>query len=243
MTAKEQGGLIASFLKTKLGSSLSGATIDVAAGNSPYIDAVIKAAQAGLQGTGAKIGGTERFAFGIPSFTAQAGNIARDKPAAVILLAPANDAITVSTALTQAGVASLQVGFNSSAAQAVFAKLRNPNYYAPTEVSFPENNDALLAVADKYGRKADVVGSTFSMQGWTEAAMLVQALTQCGEGCTASKLTSALNGIQNFQVPLNVSYGLVSFSPTDHVSAHVARFHAWDASSQKAVDLDPINLN
>lgn len=244
LTAGLQGQAIAKQIDVLL-DGLDGKTVAVAAGNSPYIDNVIKAATDVIEAEGGSIGATERFDFGIPSFAAQAGNIVADGPDAVILLAPANDTVTVGSALAAAGHEGPMVGFNGAAALEVLQRLgeAGASYYAPTEVEFPSLNEELMAVAAEHGTDADIAASTFSAAGWAMASLIVEALNLCGADCTTETFGPAFESITDFVVPMGVYTGPVSFGPDDHVSASQVRFHTWDTAGGAVSSSEPITLD
>lgn len=222
--------------------TLEDKTVAIAGGNSPFIDALISVATGLIEDGGGSIGRVERFDFGIPSFTAQASNIAQDDPDAVYLLAPANDTINAGRALLQAGLEVPIVTFNGSAAQEVVEQLATDLYHAPTEVEYPSANEEYLAVAAEYGREAEVRASHFSAIGWSMAAILVEALEQCGPECTAEAFGDAVERISDFEVPLGISYGPINFGPDDHIAFEVMRFHSFDPDAGELVEGEPVEL-
>ena len=88
----------------KVRGGLAGKTVDIAAINSPYVDVIINDASASLKAAGAKVANVERYNLPLASFATQAGTIARDKPAVVLILGSTDDTVVVSKALTSAGV-------------------------------------------------------------------------------------------------------------------------------------------
>jgi len=241
LTAKQNGQALYQFVKQRLGS-LAGKTVDVAAISSPYVDVIIKNATTLLQADGAKIGGTERYQLPLASFTTQAGAISRDKPDAVLVLGSTDDTVVVSKALGAAGVTSLQVGIPSGAAQTTIQHVASPNYYALTANPYPSALPEFLSIADKYGKKAEVSGSIFSMSGWVTAYVVAQAVTQCGASCDSAHLNAALEQVSKYTVPNGVSYGPVTFSASNHIAASTVRFHNYDPATGRFSESDPITV-
>jgi len=241
LTAGQDAQALYQFLKLKLGG-LAGKTVDVAAISSPYVDVIIKAATTLLRHDGAKIGSTERYELPLASFTTQAGAISRDKPDAVLVLGSTDDTVVVSKALKAAGVTSLQVGIPSGAAQTTVQQVGSPNYYALTANPYPTALPAFLSIAEKYGKKADVSGSIFSMSGWVTAYTVAHALTECGASCDGAQLNAALEHVTNYTVPDGVSYGPVTFSASNHIAASTVRFHNYDPATGKFSESDAITV-
>jgi branched-chain amino acid transport system substrate-binding protein len=242
LTAKQDAQALYQFVKQKLNGALSGKTVDVAAITSPYVDVIIKNATTLLQADGAKIGSTERYQLPLASFTTQAGAISRDRPDAVLVLGSTDDTVVVSKALKAAGVTSLQVGIPSGAAQTTVQHVASPNYYALTANPYPSALPDFLSIADKYGKKADVSGSIFSMSGWVTAYVVAHAVTQCGASCDSAHLNAALEQVSNYTVPNGVSYGPVTFSASNHIAASTVRFHSYDPATGRFSESDPITV-
>jgi branched-chain amino acid transport system substrate-binding protein len=242
VSARQSGYFLADFAKGKAGGSFKDAVVDIAAINSPYIDTIITALTQQVKDGGGKVTRTERYDYGIASFATQAGNIARDKPTIVFTLGAQNDTIVVSKALTAAGVTALQVGSGSGAAQAVLQAVKTAKYWAPTENVYPGQNTEFLAAADAAGVKDGVLGSTYSNAGWVAAYLVSQGLTKCGAGCDSAKLPAALEQINGYTVPAGVSYGPISLSPTNHITASSVKFHSLDPATGKYLDSDPIDV-
>ena len=243
LTAKQTADALYQFSKQKLGGSVSGKTIDIAAINSPYVDSIINEANNLLKADGATFGKTERYDLPLASFATQAGAISRDKPAAVLVLGSTDDSVVVSKALTAAGVNGLQVGIPSGAAETTIQQINSKNYYAVTATPYPSTLPDFLSIAAKYGKKADVSSSVFSMAGWVAAYAVDQALTRCGASCDAASLNSALEQLSSYTVPDRVSYGTVAFSPTDHAAVQTVKFHGYDPATKQFTESNQITVH
>ena len=242
LTAKQDAEAIDEFVKQKLNGSVTGKTVDIAAITSPYVDVIIKNARDMLSADGAKIASTERYELPLASFSTQAGTIARDKPDVVLTLGSTDDTVVVSKALKAAGSTALQVGIPSGAGQQTVQQIASPNYYALTANPYPNSLTDFLSIADKYGKKADVLRSIFSMSGWVTAYAVSQALKQCGTSCDSAHLNSALEQVSNYTVPDGVSYGPVNFSTSSHIGVTTVRFHSYDAGTGTFSESDPITV-
>ena len=231
LTAKQDAEAMYEFAKSQVSGGLAGKTVDVAAISSPYVDVIINDASAALKAAGAKIGNVERYNLPLASFATQAGTIARDKPAVVLVLGSTDDSVVVSKALTSAGVNALQIGIPSGAAQATIQQADTAHYYAMTANPYPSALPGLLAVASKYGKASDVSGSIFSMSGWVTAYVLADAIKQCGASCSSSSLNSALEQVSGYTVPDGAQYGQVTFSASNHVAASTVRFHSYNPAT------------
>ncbi len=239
LTAKQDAEAMYEFVKAQVSGGIAGKTVDVAAINSPYVDVIINDASASLKAAGAKIGNVERYNLPLASFATQAGTIARDKPAVVLILGSTDDSVVVSKALTAAGADALQVGIPSGAAQVTIQQADTANYYAMTANPYPSALPSLLAVAAKYGKASDVSGSIFSMSGWVTAYVLADALKQCGGDCSSSTLNSALEHVSNYTVPDGGQYGQVTFSAGNHIAASTVRFHSYSPATGKFSESSP----
>jgi branched-chain amino acid transport system substrate-binding protein len=239
LTAKQDAEAMYEFVKSKVSGGLAGKTVDIAAINSPYVDVTINDASASLKAAGAKVANVERYNLPLASFATQAGTIARDKPAVVLILGSTDDSVVVSKALTAAGVDALQVGIPSGAAQVTIQQADTANYYAMTANPYPSALPGLLAVASKYGKASDVSGSIFSMSGWVTAYVLADALKQCGTSCSGASLNSALEHVSGFTVPDGAQYGQVTFTVGDHIAASTVRFHSFNPATGKFSESAP----
>ena len=239
LTAKQDAEAMYEFAKSKVSGGLAGKTVDIAAINSPYVDVTINDASASLKAAGAKVANVERYNLPLASFATQAGTIARDKPAVVLILGSTDDSVVVSKALTSAGVDALQLGIPSGAAQVTIQQADTANYYAMTANPYPSALPGLLAVASKYGKASDVSGSIFSMSGWVTAYVLADALKQCGAGCSGASLNSALEHVSGYTVPDGAQYGQVTFTAGDHIAASTVRFHSYDPATGKFSESNP----
>jgi len=132
MSASQAGYALANFAQAKTGGSFKDAVVDIAAINSPYVDVIIKKVTQIVTDGGGKVARTERYDYGIASFAAQAGNIARDKPTVVFAMGAQNDTIVVSKALTSAGVTATQLGIESGSGPAVVDALKNAKFWGLT---------------------------------------------------------------------------------------------------------------
>jgi len=233
LTAKQDAKAIHDFVAAQVSGGLAGKTVDIAAINSPYVDVIINNARSSLVAGGAKIANVERYDLPLASFATQAGTIARDNPAVVLILGATDDSVVVSKALTSAGVHALQVGIPSGAAQVTIQQAHTAKYYAMTANPYPSALPSLLAIATKYGKATAVSGSIFSMSGWVTAYVLAQALKQCGGDCSGANLNSALEQVSNYTVPEGASYGPVTFSASNHIAASTVRFHSFDPATGK----------
>jgi branched-chain amino acid transport system substrate-binding protein len=242
LTAKQDAEAMYDFVKAQVSGGLAGKTVDIAAINSPYVDVIINDARTSLVAAGAKIANVERYDLPLASFAAQAGTIARDNPAVVLILGATDDSVVVSKALTAAGVHALQVGIPSGAAQVTIQQAHTAKYYAMTANPYPSALSSLLAIAAKYGKASDVSGSIFSMSGWVTAYVLAQALKQCGGNCSGANLNSALEQVSNYTVPDGASYGPVTFSATNHIAANTVRFHSFNPATGKFSESSPFTV-
>jgi branched-chain amino acid transport system substrate-binding protein len=241
LTAQQNAQAMFEFVKQQEGS-LSGKVVDVAAINSPYVQLIITGASKLLKAQGAKVNAAQQYNLPLASFATQANAIARDKPDVVLVLGATDDTPVVSKALTQAGVAALQVGIPSGAGQQTLQQIGSPKYYGLTADPYASEAPGFLAAATQYGKKADVSGSIFAMSGWVAVYMVADALKQCGINCTGRQLNTALQHVSNLTVPDGVSYGPVAFTATNHVAVSTVRFRSYDPATGKFSESAPISV-
>jgi branched-chain amino acid transport system substrate-binding protein len=242
MSAAQAGYALATFGMGKTGGSFKGAVVDIAAINSPYVDVIIKKVTQLVTDGGGKIARTERYDYGIASFAAQAGNIARDKPTVVFAMGAQNDTIVVSKALTSAGVSATQIGIESGSGPAVVDALKNAKFWGLTTSVYPGDNPAFLAAADAAGVKDGILGSTYSNSGWVAAYLVTAGLGKCGADCDSTKLSAALEQVTGYTIPGGVYYGPINLSSTNHIAASVVKFHNFDPATGKYTDSDPVDV-
>jgi branched-chain amino acid transport system substrate-binding protein len=242
LTARQDAEAIYQFAEQRYHGTLAGKRVDIAAVNSPYVDAIIKRASALVTGDGGRIGTVERYDVPLASFATQAGAIARDKPDVVLTLGSTDDSVVVAKALTAAGVTALQLGIPSGAGQPTLKQIGSARYYALTANPYPTTLPGVLAVAKKNGKQTEVSGSIFSMSGWVSAHVLAQAIKQCGTGCSSTTLNSALEHVTDFTVPQGASYGPVTFTSSNHVAVRTVRFHNYDPATGTFSQGAPITL-
>lgn len=243
LTAQQDAEALYQFVKQRFQGTLTGKRVDVAAINSPYVDAIIKRASTLVSSAGGKMGSVERYDVPLASFSTQAGTIARDKPDAVLTLGSTDDSVVVAKALTAAGVTALQVGIPSGAGQPTLQQIGSARYYALTANPYPSALPGFLDVAKKYGKQTKVSGSIFSMSGWVAVYTLAQAIKQCGADCTGATLNSALEHISDFTVPEGASYGPVTFTTSSHVAVRTVRFHNYDPATGAFSQSAPITVS
>ncbi|MGW6144842.1 ABC transporter substrate-binding protein [Streptomyces sp. NPDC055140] len=242
LTARQNADAIYRYAKERLHGSLAGKSVAVAAVNSPYVDTIIKRAEALVARAGGRIGKVERYDVPLASFTTQAGAIARSKPDLVLTLGSTDDSVVTAKALTAAGVTVPQLGIPSGAGQPTLKQIASPQYHALTANPYPSTLPGFLTLAEKHGAQTKVSGSIFSMSGWVSVYALAQAMKKCGSDCTSTTLDSALEHVRNYTVPQGASYGPVTFSASTHIAIRTVRFHTYDPAEGRFSQSAPITL-
>lgn len=242
MTATQNADALVAFAKLKEGGSLKNAVIDIADLNDPYTEGIVSDMTPLIEAAGGKVTRVETYDYGLASFAAQAGTIARDKPDIVFDLGGANDTIVVSKAITASGVTAMQVGISANASPTVVQQLDTPRYYAPSEDTYPSQNAAFLAAATKAGQKSGVLGSTYSTAAWVATYVLTEGIEKCGANCNSADMNAALQQVQGYTVPLGVSYGAIDLSASNHITASVVRFHSYNPATGQWTESAPISI-
>ena len=243
MTTKQQAQAVVAKTIEVIGGSLSGKQVAMVGDVTPVVDAVTKNVEQLVEAAGGHMGKAQTVAIGTPSFTSQASTIVSSHPDAVISLATGNDTVTMGTALTTAGLSAPIVSWNAGSSPAVFQKIASAKYYADTEVVYPSTDPTYSDVAKKYGASDSDLSSQWFSIGWVQAALIAGGLSHCTNTCTSTTLNTALEQLNNFQVPNGAAFGPATFSSTSHAAMTSAQFYTWNASTKAIVKSgNPVNL-
>jgi hypothetical protein len=98
----------------------------------------------------------------------------------------------------------------------------------------------MAAAADAAGA-SDRLSSIWFSYGWTQGAVLEEALIACGADCDGQSLIRSIEGLQGLTPPGDASYGPISFSAEKHYAATGFQFVSWDEDASAEVLVgDPI---
>lgn len=238
-TALQQAEALVRVAASKAGS-LEGKKIATASVQTTFSDALIQNIVNLADKYGYEVVTSERFPAGIPSFASQGANIARLEPDAVLVLAGNADGPLVVSAISDAGVTDAPiVGYTAISSTEMFQKVNIPNYYA-FRSSNVAGEAASLVETVKGTRFETDMGNTWWGAGWVVGNVLTQAMSQCGEDCDGAKLIEALETKGPFEVPHNLLFGPVNFSPENHGGMSTIQAYSWNGSAV-VTDGDPID--
>jgi ABC-type branched-subunit amino acid transport system substrate-binding protein len=163
-----------------------------------------------------------------PSWSSEAAKIVAAKPDAVINLTSVTGQIVQLKALEAAGLTKTPIIAFPGLAYSDLTSLKFSNVYVMTPWPYgtPPSSPVHQAAA-RYGYLADEKSYEFAF-GWAQAAVVRQALANCGSSCSGSDLEKAFAGIHNYTVPGGVASGPVGFSSSDHASKLPQTMLHWD---------------
>jgi branched-chain amino acid transport system substrate-binding protein len=221
-------------LRTTKKSSLKGQRIALLGYQTAFIDAMFAKAQKEIKAAGGTVTTTQLFNPGLPSFTAQAAQVARGNPTAVILGIVSVDAPTITNALTAAGVKVPVVvpvaGGNDS--PTVMKQIKAPNYYPASGAVLPVNSSVMSSAA----------GSTYGddyyfSAGWISAQILAAGLKKCGSTCPSpSALQKAIVSGSPYNLGSQVAFGPFVFSNKTRAGLTAVQFTVYNPSTGKIVN-------
>jgi branched-chain amino acid transport system substrate-binding protein len=241
-TATQQATASAKEAQTLLGGSLTGKKIAFLGLQGPYIDDFVKALTSAVKSAGGTVTTPQRFPATATSFASQASLIADSKPDAVVVTG--TDAITVApvTALADAGVSAPIIAYTADGSTANLQKVALANFYALRVATNPDPGTQIYQFAQQQSVASSATNSYFS-QGLEAGALIVSGLQHCGDGCTAAKLRTTLDGLGSVPIPQDALYGPLQVSATNHALLTAGQFYRWDkASSAVAKAGGPISL-
>ena len=162
------------------------------------------------------------------SSTAQADAIAAAKPDVVFpSLGPLS--VPLVKDLRQSGFTGPVIENSTGTTNPNTADLKDPNYYALSQVYPPNNSAAYQAYASAMkaiGKNPDNGAAEF---GWVMGSIISAALKQCND-CSGSQLAQTLSKLS---VKTNgVGVGDVAFDPGDHEGLREEAGVHWDATTQ-----------
>lgn len=215
----------------QLGGSLSGKSIAISGDDTAYETVIRKLITSFAAKDGFKIVSTQIGPTTAPSWSSEAAKIAAAKPDAIINLTSVTGQILQLKALEAAGLNKVPIIAFPGLAYTDLTTLKLPNVYVMTPWPYgtPASSPIHQAAA-KYGYLADEKSYEFAF-GWAQAAVVRQALANCGSSCSGSDLEKALSGISNFTVPGGAAPGPVGFTSTDHASKLPQTMLHWDQQS------------
>jgi ABC-type branched-subunit amino acid transport system substrate-binding protein len=213
------------------GGSLKGKRFAISGDNTSFLvtnekDTVALAGKHGWAITTTKMGPYTEV-----SWSSEAAEIAKTNPNGVFDITIAAPQIVQVKAMEAAGLTKVPIVSFPGLQYSDLTSLKLPNLYMVS--SFPYGtapSTGLYQAAKKYGYLSDEVSYEFAF-GWIQAAVLRQALINCGN-CTGSKLEKSMESLSNYTVPGGAAFGPISFSPTSHAANLKQELLHWDPKTR-----------
>jgi ABC-type branched-subunit amino acid transport system substrate-binding protein len=215
-----------------VGGSLQGKAIAISGDDTAYETVIRKLITSFAPKYGFRIASTQIGPTTAPSWSSEAAKIVAAKPDAVINLTSVTGQIVQLKALEAAGLTKTPIIAFPGLAYSDLTSLKLPNVYVMTPWPYgtPPSSPVHQAAA-RYGYLADEKSYEFAF-AWAQAAVVRQALANCGSSCSGSALKKAFAGIHNYTVPGGVASGPVGFTSTDHASKLPQTMLHWDPASK-----------
>lgn len=231
-TGFENGEAYVLAMQKLLGGTIKGKRLAVSGDNTAFLVTNEKAVQSLSKQDGFTIATTQMGPFTEVSWSSEAAQIAKTNPQGVFDITIAAPQIVQVKAMEAAGLTKVPIVAFPGLQYSDLTSLKLPNLYMIS--SFPYGtapSTGLYKAAKKYGYLSDEVSYEFAF-GWIQAAVLRQALINCGE-CSGTKLEKSMESLQNFTVPGGAAFGPVGFSANNHASNLTQEMLTWDPSTQK----------
>jgi branched-chain amino acid transport system substrate-binding protein len=234
--------VILSQLEQKLGT-LKGKRLAVSAANTPFGDGFVQAFKDGASTLGYTQAIVDRAALQLTTFAPNAAKIVNSRADALILLDLPSLTPQIVKDTAAAGFTGPIVGYEQAGDPEIIKSVASSQYSAFLGATPPAKSGEMANAAKSAGVSDKMTTPNFSY-GWSEGAILVKALTDCGASCTGSKLIKAMEGITDFTVPGDATYGPIGFSPTKHYATNTVQFYTWDNAEQSVVTAGkPVSLS
>lgn len=242
MPAESMMSVSLQYLDETLGG-LQGKRLAVSAAASAFGDAYVAAFEKEAQERGFTIAASDRSSLTMTTFATNAAKIVASKADALLLLDVPSATPMIVNDLVAAGFKNPIVGYESASEPAILADVASEQYITFRGAPVPAPDSELATAAQDAGF-GDQANSLWFSYGWNQAAILGEALKDCGESCTSSDLIKAIEGVQDFTPPGGSSYGAVSYSPEKHTAATSVQFITYDPAAKAEVELlEPIALD
>jgi ABC-type branched-subunit amino acid transport system substrate-binding protein len=225
-----------SFVKSLL-SSDKHIRIAVVAGDTTGGHTEVNNASAFAQSLGMTVSTKQFTPVDDVGLQANAAAILASHPDAVITAVDPVGTPTLDQILRQDGFKGPVGGFWAAAGDSVFAKNKDPNYYAYRNYASP--GDATIPAAKAMSAIGHATGypSTTDDPAYTGYYLIGKALTEaiekCGNSCTPETINTELEHMGTMDTNgLSLDVGL---SPSNHDFVHEFQFYHWNTSTNVAV--------
>jgi ABC-type branched-subunit amino acid transport system substrate-binding protein len=226
-TIGDQVRAYAAAMKKVLGGTLQGKRIAISGDKTALLALEASEFKALVLREGATVVSTQFGDTSETSWSGQAAQIAQAKPDGIFEDTIGSAEIVQLKALETAGLTKTPIVAFPGLQYNDITSLKLPNVFTVTSWPYgTPSNSAVYKAAKKLGYLADEISYEFEF-GWSQAALLAQALTNCN-ACSGAKLEATLEHIKNFRVPGDASFGPISFSKTTHAVNLEEALVAWN---------------
>ncbi|MET7992163.1 ABC transporter substrate-binding protein [Amycolatopsis sp. NPDC005232] len=233
--------IILAQLEQKLGT-LKGKRLAVSAADTPFGDGFVQSFKDSATALGYTPALVDRAALQLTTFAPNAAKVVSSKADALIVLDLPSLTPQIVKDTIAAGFAGPILGYEQASDPAIIKAVASPQYSGFLGAAQPAPSGEMADAAKVAGIAEKMTTPNFSY-GWSEGAILVKALTDCGASCDGAKLTDELERISGFTVPGDAMYGPISFSPANHYATSTAQFYTWDPATQNVVTAGkPVSL-
>jgi ABC-type branched-subunit amino acid transport system substrate-binding protein len=192
-----------------------------------------------MQSKGWQLTTDQSFAQNATDTSAQATAVVQGKTDVVMANLIDSIAPLAVKTLREKGFTGPVINFTGASSSSTFSALKDPGYNSVRAV-FSTLDTEQPGVAEvtrraKAVHDTDGIDNNYFSLGWVAAAIALAAIKKCGDGCTASKLNSAIENVG--KVDANGLNPDVSYSPTKHRAITSGILFRWDTGKGKELPI------
>jgi ABC-type branched-subunit amino acid transport system substrate-binding protein len=231
------GDLLAEAVKGRLGGSLTGKTVVFeGAAPSSSIDNVAKAFQQDVESQGGKVVSTIRDPSTVASWASQAANVVSSGAQAVASETGDASEVVIAKALGIAGFKGPIISSSAANADATFAAIDSPNFFALRDTVIPQPGTPLFKATQAAGVSTDLALSqpNFFGRGYAAGWVIERALAKCSVPCSATAFSVSTRALGKLDIPMNPFVGQLDFSQANS-GVNFAQVWQYDAANKQTV--------
>lgn len=242
MPAESQIEVSLAYLNDALGG-LEGKRLAVSSAASSFGDAYVDAFEKRAGELGYDVALIDRSSVTLTSFATNAAKIEASDADALLLLDVPSQTSLIMKDLAAVGFSAPVVGYESASDPTIFEAVASDQYVSFRGAPVPDDSGVMADAAETAGVSGSLESLWFSY-GWNQAAVLVEALRACGEGCTTSRLAESIEATTDYSPPGESTYGPVSYGPDKHFATTTVQFYKWDDAADREIPvLEPISID
>jgi branched-chain amino acid transport system substrate-binding protein len=235
MPAELQMAASLSYLDKALGG-LDGKRLAVSSAASSFGDAYVDAFENKSEELGFEVALVDRSSVTMTSFATNAAKIANSDADALLLLDVPSQTDLIVNDLAAAGFTKPVVGYESASDPTILESVASDQYVSFRGAPVPARSGPLAEAAQEAGVE-DQLQSLWFSYGWNQAAILIEALSECGSDCDSSQLMTRIESTQDFTPAGDSTFGSVSYSTSKHYATTTVQFYTWDPQDAAEVPL------